>query len=74
MQKSWQSGNEDNSPNTISFAFYQKKLNQWNMAVLKGMFKKTSNSVCVSTVRVSPDHLFPFSSTTSGMKNPGNTE
>jgi len=44
------------------------------MAVLKGMFKKNSNSVCASTVGVFPDHLFPFSSTTSGIKNPGNTE
>jgi len=44
------------------------------MTVLKGMFQKTSKSVCASTVGVPPDHLFPFSSITSGMKYPGNKE
>jgi len=65
---------EESSPKTISFAFYQKKLHQRNMEVLKGMFKKTSKSVYASTVGVSHYPLFPTPSTTSAMENPGNTE
>jgi hypothetical protein len=43
-------------------------------ADLRGMFKKTSKSVCTSTVVVPPDPLSPILSPSSGMQTPENTE
>jgi hypothetical protein len=47
------------SPNTSSFALYQKKASSMKQADLRDMFKKGSKSVCTSTVVVSPDPLSP---------------
>jgi hypothetical protein len=44
------------------------------MEVFKNMFKKTSKSVCASTVGVSCDHSFPTPSTSSAVKTPENTD
>ena len=38
------------------------------------MFKKASNSVCTSTIVLSPDLLSPTSSSSSALKTPENTE
>jgi hypothetical protein len=53
--------------------FTKKKASAMKRADLRDMFKKASNSVCTSTVVVSPDPLPPTPSTSEAMKTPGNT-
>jgi hypothetical protein len=48
---------EESSPKTGSFAFYHKKASSVKQADVRDMFIKASNSVCASTVVVSPDPL-----------------
>jgi hypothetical protein len=43
-------------------------------ADLMEKFKKASESVCTSTIVISPDPFSPTSSTSSGMKTSENTE
>jgi hypothetical protein len=43
-------------------------------AYLRDMFKKASNSVCISVVVLSPDPLSPTQSTSSAIKTPENTK
>ena len=63
---------EESGPSARSFSFYQKKLHQQNRQLSYTCSKKASNSICTSTVVVSPDPLSPTPWTSSAMKTPEN--
>jgi hypothetical protein len=50
------------------FLFTRKKASSMKQADLRNMFKTVSNSVCTSTIVVSPDFLSPTPSTSSNLK------
>jgi hypothetical protein len=56
-------------PRPEIFLFIRKKALSLKQADLRGMFKKTSKSVCTSTTAVPPDPLSPSPSTSSATKN-----
>jgi len=60
-------------PKTGSCAFYQQKVSVEH-ADLREMFKKSSKSVCSSTVVVSPDPPSPTPLISSAMNTPENTQ
>ena len=62
------------SPKTASFVFFHKKPSSMKQADLRGMFKKASKSVCISTTVTHSDPLSTKPSDSSPMKNPENTE
>jgi len=65
---------EESSPNTKSFAFYDKKPFSLKLADLRDMFKKTFNSACTSTVLVFPDPLSPTPTQENTKEDPDEPE
>jgi hypothetical protein len=64
---------QKSSPKTRSFAFDQTKAPPMEQSNLRDMFRKTSKSVCTSTILASPNPLSP-TPTPSATKTPENTK